>query len=226
MSKKFGQALPQIVDYATKLCQPEDAFLKDIRKRADAAKIPAVHVGAFDGRHLEILVALNGAKKVVEIGTLAGYSGIHILRGMGPHGHLYTFEYAPHHAAVAEETFRLAGCEDQVSLFVGPALKNLSKIETSGPFDIVFIDADKKHYTSYLAWAEKNLRVGGAIIADNTFGWNMIADEVIPDREDRISVEGLRKFNEALASNPNFRLTMLPTEEGMTVAIKNAGFAG
>ncbi len=144
--------------YAHETFRPEDEVLAEIRVRAEKAGIPAIHVGAFDGLHLEVLARMAGARKIVEIGTLAGYSGVCFARALPADGKLYTFEYEPMHAEVAGESFRRAGVAEKVSTFVGPALSNLPKIEGEGPFDLVFIDADKENYPHYLEWAHRNLR--------------------------------------------------------------------
>jgi caffeoyl-CoA O-methyltransferase len=213
--KGFGQADPALARYAEEVFAPEDAALADVRARAEAAEMPPIHVGRMDGLHLEVLTRVSGAKKAVEVGTLAGYSGLAILRGMGSSGFLHTFEYSPDHAKVAEETFRKNGFGDRARVHVGPALSHLHEIERDGPFDLVFIDADKEGYPDYLAWAERNLRVGGLVIGDNTFAFGRVASG---DRG--ADVLAIRAFNERLARGGRFRATILPTEEGLTVGVK------
>jgi caffeoyl-CoA O-methyltransferase len=218
--KVFGQDDPKIAKYAVELFTPEDAVLEEVRHRSDAKKLPAIQVGTMDGLHLEVLTRAIGAKRVVEIGTLGGYSGLCLLRGMGAGGKLYTFEYEPTHAEVAAETFRKAGFAKQVEIFVGPAASNLSKINKEGPFDLVFVDADKVSYPEYLDWAAEHLRVGGVLLGDNTFAWGMIADENFETAEDEAAVRGLREFNRLAARSGRFRSTVLPTGEGLTMAVK------
>lgn len=218
--KSFGQSDPQMVDYAVSVFRPEDQFLEEVRERADQAGIPSIHVGSFDGLHLEVLTRMCAPRKVVEIGTLAGYSGVCLLRGMPKVGMLYTFEANPVHAVVAEETFERAGYRDQVRIRVGDACAELTKIEGDGPFDLVFIDADKVSYPKYLDWAERNLRVGGVVLADNTFGWNQMAQSSFDSPEVQASIEALREFNRRVANSPRFRATILPTAEGLTAAVK------
>lgn len=192
----------------------------EVRSRAEARGVPAIHVGPFDGLHLEVFTRMLGARNAVEIGTLAGYSGLCILRGLREGGRLYTFEFEPLHAEVARETFARNGFGDHAEILVGPALENLAKIEKHGPFDLVFIDADKVSYPRYFEWAARNLRVGGAILGDNTFAFGMIGDDAFDDAEDRQTVESLRVFNEKAATDARFRSTILPTGEGLTVAVK------
>src|SRR5438046_1545001 len=116
MSKNFGQNDPVIAEYAEKVFKPEDEILKQVRKSAQAAGLPDIHVGSMDGLHLEILTRACGAQKAVEIGTLAGYSGINICRGLKPGGKLFTFELSPKHAEVALENFKKAGFGSSVEV--------------------------------------------------------------------------------------------------------------
>lgn len=212
--KGFGQGDPSLRRWAEQVFQPEDEVLREIRERGVREGLPAIAVGKFDGLHLELLARAAGALKAVEIGTLGGYSGVCLLRGMGPHGVLHTFEFSEKHARVAGESFHKAGVSSRAHLHVGPALTTLREIEAEGPFDLVFIDADKVGYPAYLAWAAEHLREGGMLLADNAFGFGEIhvsADE---------GVVALRKFNEELAQGGRFRATMLPTAEGLALGVK------
>jgi caffeoyl-CoA O-methyltransferase len=219
--KDFSNASrPEIVEYTVDTFNPEDAILREVRERSERAGLPNIQVGSMDGLHLEVLARAAGARKAVEIGTLGGYSGICLLRGLQPGGKLHTFEYEALHADVARESFAKAGFTAQVRQYLGPALSNLPKVESEGPFDLVFIDADKPNYPAYLEWAAANLRVGGLLIGDNTFGFGMIADRKFADAEDEETVRALRTFNQQAASGGRFRATMIPTGEGLTVAVK------
>ncbi|MEQ1878265.1 MAG: O-methyltransferase, partial [Bdellovibrionia bacterium] len=155
----------------------------------------------------------------VEIGTLGGFSGTCIARGLGDGGRLYTLEVNELNANVAREAFKTAGVGDRVDVLFGPALDSLSKIEKSGPFDLVFIDADKVNYINYFNWAARNLKIGGIVLADNTFAFGYIADDTTAG-EDKPSVTALRQFNQAIANDKRFRSTILPTGEGLTFAVK------
>jgi caffeoyl-CoA O-methyltransferase len=217
--KGFGQGDPALGAWAEAVHAPEDEVLRDVRARARAAGLPDIAVGAMDGLHLEVLARAAGARRAVEIGTLAGYSGVCLLRGLGEEGRLDTFEKDPRHAAVAQETFLRAGLAGRVRIHVGAALERLPAIEASGPFDLVFIDADKGGYPAYLAWAEEHLRVGGIVLADNTFAFGHVHDPAFAG-EDAGAVEPLRRFAERLAGGGRFRATILPTEEGLSLGVK------
>jgi caffeoyl-CoA O-methyltransferase len=220
MEKLFGMDDPKVAKYAEEVFQPEDEILKEIRLRSEKNDLPMIQVGSMDALHLEVLTKMSGAKLAVEIGTLGGYSGVAICRGLHPEGKLFTFENNPKHAEVAAESFGKAGFADRVEIHVGPALLNLPTISKQGPFDLVFIDADKGNYSNYLKWAAENLRIGGVVIADNTFAWGTIADEKFPDSNAEQPVVALRSFNLLAARGGRFKSTILPTGEGLTIAIK------
>ena len=217
--KPFGTADPDLSRWAEKTFAPEDPVLAEIRARSIAAGLPAIAVGKMDGLHLEVLTRLCRARKAVEIGTLGGYSGVCILRGMEPEGVLHSFELSEKHAEVARESFRKAGVAARARVHVGPALRGLPEIESEGPFDLCFIDADKTGYPGYLAWAEKNLRIGGVVIGDNAFGFGGVVRDDIPGT-DREGILAIRKFNEELARSGRFRATMIPTSEGLAVGVR------
>jgi len=221
MEKTFAQTNAALARYAIETFQPQDDVLNEILKRASSAGLPDIHVSPMDGLHLEVIARAIGAKKIVEIGTLAGYSGVCLARALPKDGKLFTFEYEPKHVQIAAETFKKADAEHQVEIFIGTAIENLKKIESQGPFDLIFIDADKISYPAYLDWAANHLRIGGVVLADNTFAFGMIANTNIdPQSEMAPNVNALRKFNQQAASSKRFRSTILPTGEGLTMAVK------
>jgi caffeoyl-CoA O-methyltransferase len=201
-----------IAAYVERTFGPEDTVLREVRERCAREGLPDISLAPMDALHLEVLVRACGAARAVEIGTLGGYSGIAIARGLAPGGRLDTFEIDLRHATVARESFRRAGLLDRVEIHVGPALEKLR--ELSGPVDVVFIDADKEGYPAYLDWAAEHLRVGGLAVGDNTFAWGGIA------KDDDAAAKSLRAFNAAMAPGGRFRATVLPTGEGLTVGVK------
>ena len=216
-NKRYRQDDDALLRYVEDLYRPEDPLLREIRQRSIAEGLPPIAVGRFDGLHLEVLARATGALKAVEIGTLGGYSGVCLLRGMGPHGVLHTFEFSDKHARVANESFHRAGVAARAHIHVGAALDKLPEIEAEAPFDLVFIDADKVSYPVYLAWAAEHLREGGVLLADNAFAFGELhrsgGDE---------GLEALRRFNRELAQGGRFRATMLPTAEGLAMGVKIA----
>jgi caffeoyl-CoA O-methyltransferase len=213
--KGFGQGDPELERWALEVFQPEDEVLREIRERGIREGLPPIAVGKFDGLHLEVLARACGALKAVEIGTLGGYSGVCLLRGMAPHGVLHTFEFSPKHAKVASESFRKAGVAARAHIHLGPALEKLPEVEAEAPFDLVFIDADKVGYPAYLSWSADHLREGGVLLADNAFGFGEIH---LPGGDEGRAA--LRKFNEQLSRGGRFRATMLPTAEGLAMGVK------
>jgi caffeoyl-CoA O-methyltransferase len=217
--KAFGQGDPALAAWTEEVYAPEDEVLREIRARSGAAGLPPIQVGAMDGLHLEVLSRAARVRRAVEIGTLGGYSGVCLLRGMEPDGALHTFELRPAYAEVARRSFELAGVADRACIHVGRARERLAEVEGEGPFDLVFIDADKEGYPGYLAWAEEHLRVGGLVLADNAFAFGHVHDPAWRG-DDAGAVGPLRRFSERLARGGRFRATMLPTAEGLAMAVK------
>jgi caffeoyl-CoA O-methyltransferase len=210
----------RLARYAVDTFQPEDPVLAEIHARSNREGLPEIQVGNMDALHLEVVARAIGAKKIVEVGTLGGYSGVALARALPSGGKLYTFDIEKKHADVARESFKRAGVLDKVEILLGPATDLLPSINSKGPFDLIFIDADKDNYPRYLAWAAENLRVGGVVLGDNTFGWGMILDEKFEDADDEKSIKGLRSFNTELARGGRFRSTIWPTGEGLTMGVK------
>lgn len=222
--KSYAQTDPGIGDYVELLFQPIDAPLASIRASSKNAGLPDIQVGPMDGRHLEILTRMLKPRLAVEIGTLGGYSGLCLARGIQPGGRLFTFEKNEKHAAIAKENLEIALAKENLNvsfqIHVGSAIDLLPRIESEGPFDLVFIDADKPGYPSYLKWAVENLRIGGVVIGDNTFAWGEVHRAHEKVGNDLMMVGSLDKFNRAVASDPRLRGTIFPTAEGLTVAVK------
>ena len=218
MNKAFGNDDERLAQYVAAVYAPEDALLRDIRTRAEAAGMPDIQVAALDGRHLEVLVRMTGARRAVEIGTLAGYSGVSIARGLGEGGRLFTFELEPMHVAVATESFQRAGVANRVRIIQGAARDLLATIEGEGPFDFCFIDADKEGYPFYLEWAERNLRPGGVVAADNAFLFGGLPSGTRPDASP--GARAMDAFHRRLANGGAFRATVFPTGEGLAVGVR------
>jgi caffeoyl-CoA O-methyltransferase len=219
MEKGYGQGDPQIATYVERLFVPEDPILAEIRVRSAAAGLPEIQVGKLDGRLLELLVRAMGAQRAVEIGTLGGYSGVCIARGMGKGGVLHTFELSEVNAGVARESFKRAGVDSQVRIHVGPAIEGLPGISADGPYDVCFIDADKVGYPAYLGWAADNLRLGGVVLGDNAFAWGHLPEEN-PTGDEAPGVRALQTFSQSLAKSERFRASIIPTAEGLAFGVK------
>ena len=218
MNKAFGSEDARLADYVTRVYAPEDPVLAEIRARSAAAGLPDIQVAALDARHLEVLARASGARRALEIGTLGGYSGVSLLRGMVPDGTLDTIEMDAHHAEVARESFRRAGVADRARIHVGAAADVLPRLVANGPFDLVFIDADKEGYPLYLAWAADNLRSGGVVLLDNAFLFGQLADAAAGERAG--SIKAMQEVHETLARSGRFRATVLPTGEGLAMGVR------
>jgi predicted O-methyltransferase YrrM len=187
---------------------PDDDALTDAVARADAGGLPSVQVDPTMGKFLNLLARLTGAQRILEIGTLAGYSTIWLARALPADGRLITLEYDPQHAKVAEENIAAAGLGDLVDLRVGAALDELPRIAEAGegPFDLVFIDADKDNQHNYLAWALDLTRVGSVIVGDNIVrGGRTLEDPENP------SSQGMLRFMDLMAADPRVDATVLQT---------------
>ncbi len=194
----------------------EDDVLIAIRENIAARGLPQMTINPEEGRFLEFIVAASGARLALEIGTLGGYSGTWIARGLPDDGRLITLEQDSERASVADENFRLAGLAERVEIRVGDAHQLLPELSTEGPFDFVFIDAEKEGYPAYLDWALENLRPGGVVAGHNAFGRGGVANEA--DTSARI--EALRTFNRRLAEDPRMVSLIFPAGDGTAFAVR------
>ena len=163
---------------------PSDPALEAALQASAAAGLPPIQVSACQGRFLQLLAQIQGARRILEIGTLGGYSTIWLARGLPPDGHLVTLEIDPHHAEVARSNLKRAGLSGTVELRVGPALESLGQArqtEGAGPFDFIFIDADKSGTPDYLLSARKLSRVGTLIVIDNVIRKGALLDSQTTD---------------------------------------------
>lgn len=220
MNKQFGNDVPALAAWVLETYAPEDAALREIRERSVKAGLPDIQVAALDARHLEVLARACGARRAVEIGTLGGYSGVALLRGMGPDGVLDTIDIEPRHAEVARESFRRAGVAARARVHVGPALQVLKTLgrAADGPVDLCFIDADKEGYPAYLTWAADNLRPGGLVILDNSFLFGHLPEA--PAGERAAAIAAMQAVHRELARGGRFLATVIPTGEGLAVGVR------
>jgi predicted O-methyltransferase YrrM len=195
--------------YYGDLVAPSDGILDDVLAANEQAGLPAIGVSPLQGKFLDLLVRISGARRVLEIGTLGGYSTIWLARALPSGGRIVTLEFDPHHAEVAHANLRRAGVADRVDLRVGLAIDSLPKLvgTADAPFDLIFIDADKESYSEYLDWALKLSRPGTVIIADN-----VVRDGKVIDPEcDDPRVQGIRRFAARIAAEPRLSATALQT---------------
>jgi len=194
-------------DYLTTLLIPPDAALDATQREANKAGLPAISVSAPQGKFLHLLARIAGARRILEIGTLAGYSTIWLARALPPGGRLVSLEFDPKHAAVARANLERAGLSDVVDLRVGRAIDALPSLEADERFDLVFIDADKVSTPDYFTWALKLTHKGSLIVVDNVVRSGKVIDGSGTDRD----VEGMRQFLARLAPERRVSGTVIQT---------------
>ncbi|MGD1038575.1 MAG: O-methyltransferase [Roseiarcus sp.] len=199
-----------------------DAGLEAALAANAAAGLPAIDVSPPQGKLLYLLARMARTRKALEIGTLGGYSTIWLARALPLDGFVVTLEAVPKHAEVARDNIRRAGLSGQVRLRVGPALESLPRIaeEGIGPFDLVFIDADKPCNPDYLAWALRLVRPGAVIVCDNVVREGAVVDRTSKDP----SVQGTQRMFDMIAKEPRLSATAIPTVgakgwDGFVIAI-------
>lgn len=212
--------------YISNLLLPPDPALDAALQATADAGMPPINVAPNQGQLLRILSRSISARNILEIGTLGGYSTIWLARALPAGGRLITLEYDPRHAEVARGNIGRAGLADVVDIRVGAALDTLPQLaaETPGPFDLVFIDADKANTAAYFEWALKLTRPGSLIIVDNVVRNGAVID---PGSDDP-SVIGVRRFNDVLAAEPRVTATIIQTVggkgyDGLAIALVTGG---
>lgn len=197
----------EVDDYISGLLIGADPALDGAQEASDKAGLPKISVAPNQGKLLHLIARIHGARKILEIGTLAGYSTIWLARALPPDGKLITLEYEPLHAEVATANIAAAGLADRVEVKVGAALDTLPTIADEAPFDLFFIDADKVNNPEYVRWALDHSRPGSVIIVDNVVRSGMVIDANSTDP----SIVGTRKLGSMLANEPRLSATMVQT---------------
>jgi predicted O-methyltransferase YrrM len=206
---------------------PKDDGLDAALAANAAAGLPAIDVSPLQGRLLYLLARMIGARRILEIGTLGGYSTICLARAVGEGGRVVTLEAAPEHAEVARRNIARAGLADVVDLRLGFALDILPTLAGEAPFDLIFIDADKPSMPDYLTWALRLSRVGALIIGDN-----VVRDGEVADKRSRDpSVRGVQRYLKMIGENPRLNGTALQIVggkgwDGLAIALVEAGESG
>ncbi|SFK44592.1 O-methyltransferase [Methylocapsa palsarum] len=216
----------KIDHYFDALLVPADPALDAAIEASAAAGLPSIAVAPNQGKLLNLLARILGARTILEIGTLGGYSAIWLARALPPDGRLVTLEYDPKHAEVARSNIARAGLADVVELRIGAALDSLAQLigEGRGPFDLIFIDADKENIPAYFSLALQLSRQGGLIIVDNVVRDGAVLDENSPDP----AIRGIRQFNTMLAAEPRVSATAIQTvgvkgHDGLAIALVTDG---
>jgi len=221
MDQKLFEAVDQ---YISDLFIKEEESLTAAERSHGLENIPAINVSPNLGKFLYLMTKISKAVKILEVGTLAGYSTIWMAKALPENGRLVSLEIDPRHASIARKNIERAGLSSKVEVRVGKAIDLLPGMvkESEGPFDMIFIDADKPPYAEYFEWALKLSKSGTLIIADNVIRDGKVLD---PNHEDPM-VQGAQRFNKALAANNQVSATILQTigvkeYDGMAIAVVN-----
>lgn len=201
-----------ILDWLADRHAPHDEALQRAYDASAANGFRPIQLEPSEGRLLSLLMRMIGARRVVEIGTLAGYSAIWLARGLAPGGRLWTIERDERAAAIARENLVAAGVADHVEVRQGDAAAALAELAAEGPFDAVFVDADKLSYPAYGDWAAEQLRPGGLLIADNT----LVFGELLDEDDERAAA--MRRFHEDAAAR--FESVNVPTPDGLLLGLR------
>jgi len=195
-------------DVFNRVLRTEDDALRAAREDGAAAGMPAIEVSAQHGKLLSLLATMSRARRVLEIGTLAGYSTINLARGVGPDGRVVTLEFEPRHAEVARRNFERAGLADRIEIVVGAALDSLPQLAERGEtFDMFFIDADKENNVAYVEWAIKLGRPGSVIVVDNIARMGRVLDPAPDDHQAR----AVRDMFDMIGENPHLDAAAIQT---------------
>ena len=195
-------------DVFNRVLRTEDDALRAAREDGAAAGMPAIEVSAQHGKLLSLLATMSRARRVLEIGTLAGYSTINLARGVGPDGRVVTLEFEPRHAEVARRNFERAGVADRIEIVVGTALDTLPRLAERGEtFDMFFIDADKENNVAYVEWAIKLGRPGSVIVVDNIARMGRVLDPAPDDHQAR----AVRDMFDMMGENPHLDTAAIQT---------------
>jgi caffeoyl-CoA O-methyltransferase len=202
-------------DYLAQRTAPEGEFLAQLKDAARAAGIPAIWISPAQASLMQILLRLQGARTVVEVGTLAGYSAIAMARALPPDGHLHTIELDGKHADFAEAWIARSDAAGRISVHRGAGLDVLPRLAADSA-DAAFLDADKGNYPGYLAHALRIVRPGGLVMVDNAFAFGQLFDEHPADRE----VGAVRAFNELMAAERRLQSIIVPVGDGLWVGVR------
>ncbi|GAC1404888.1 MAG: O-methyltransferase [Ktedonobacteraceae bacterium] len=191
----------------------EDEGLRQALITAQAAGLPQIQISPIQGKFLQLLATMCNARKILEIGSLAGYSGIWLARALPPGGRLLTLEIDPKHAEVVRSSFATAGVADRTEVLVGKALDTLPTLESEAPFDLVFIDADKSPYPQYLEWALRLTRPGSIIVADNCVRGDRLRE---PEQVTDPTEKAVAQYNKNVVDNPRLQSLALAMDDEYT----------
>ncbi|CAH0281934.1 Putative O-methyltransferase MSMEG_5073/MSMEI_4947 [Peribacillus sp. Bi96] len=208
--------MKQINSYIDSVFNNQDDLLEEVISSIKENGMPSISVSPSSGKLLTMLISISGAKNVLEIGALGGYSGICLARGFGKEGKLTSLELEERYAKLAQSNLSKTGFGDQVSYITGAALQSLEKLVNDNKrFDFFFIDADKDNYENYLHYCIKLAESGSLIISDNVLAGGSVADQSAKPKQ---YTELMKKFNETVANHPQLESLLIPIGDGLTIS--------
>ncbi|MBN3527070.1 O-methyltransferase [Paenibacillus apiarius] len=208
--------MKQINSYIDSVFHNQDALLEEVITSIKEKGMPSISVSSSSGKLLTMLVSISGAKNVLEIGALGGYSGICLARGFGKEGKLTSLELEERYAKLADSNLSKAGFGDQVTYITGEAMQSLDKLARDNKrFDFFFIDADKENYENYLRYCIRLAEAGALIVTDNVLAGGSVADQ---EAKPKRYTELMKKFNETVATHPQLESLLIPIGDGMTIS--------
>lgn len=208
--------MKKINGYIDSVFTKQDTLMEEVIASIEGNGMPAISVSPSSGKLLTMLTAISGAKNVLEIGALGGYSGICLAKGFGSEGKLTSLELEERYATLAASNLAKAGFGDQVSYRTGPALKSLEGLVDKGQrFDFFFIDADKENYENYLDYCIRLAEAGALIVTDNVLAGGSVVD---PEAKPKRYTELMKTFNETVANHPQLESLLIPIGDGMTIS--------
>ncbi|MGN8644655.1 O-methyltransferase [Gracilibacillus sp. HCP3S3_G5_1] len=206
----------KINQYIDSVFDPQDSILEEVVTSIKENGMPNISVSPSSGKFLTMLVSISGAKNILEIGALGGYSGICLARGFGGNGSLTSLELEDKYAKLAASNLAKAGFKDQVTYLTGPALENLEKLAAEDKrFDFFFIDADKDNYPNYLEYCIKLANPNAVIAMDNVLARGSVADDEV---ETKRYTTLMKEFNQTVANHPQLEAILVPIGDGITIA--------
>lgn len=197
----------------------DDEFCKKIQEASKQEAVQHMQISQHEARILQFLVQLSKAKKIIEIGTLHAYSALHMAQALPQDGQLWTLDMSKKRHQLAQELLADSPDINKIKWITGPAQTSLKSLESQAPFDMMFIDADKPAYMDYLLWAESHLKPGACLVADNSFLFGAVYGQDQRDHNQQ-TIDIMKAFNQRLSLSKHWKGALIPTEEGLTVSIK------
>jgi predicted O-methyltransferase YrrM len=219
MAMKGAPITEELFRYIVDNFAPEDELLRQMPADAERQGVPMIHISPEQGKFLQVLIRASQAKKILEIGSLFGYSTIWMARALPADGRLIALELNPLHVQVIRQNVQRAGLSDKVEVRQGKALELLATLDAEAPFDLAFLDAVKDEYVAYLDHALRLVRPGGLIIGDNASARGDVWQANPPENADYI--RAMRAFNQRMATDPRLTSLLVPISDGMCVGVVN-----